>query len=223
MPDSIITSISATLNGDSAEQSVELQSFTESPNPPAGFYASERAYEDGRYVTRAKRKINNIDGGSDVGGEGGTDGSTLSLSSTASQEPLATHEMFQSGTYEVTADEWQKWKAWLADPNSVDGWAPDAASAGMQKFYGYYCQDRTDYLLGSTTAEVKTLESSAPSVEEVGKIQLPGVDLPSYTGKDWLLIGISAQREPGADYWTVVREYRLSAKGGWDSAIYAYA
>ena len=193
------------------EQTITVESFDAMPSPPGGAMDITYSLEDGKYVLHYTIVVD------------GT--TTYTITGGVSQEPLATHSMFQpKGAYAVTADEWKKWKIWEANPHDVDlnGWKPDDDdnSDGMQKYYAYRNSGVDDFLLGTVTMRVTETDTSEPNLSGLGGIQTPPGAPPLNNGRNWLLVGVDAERV--ADQaWKTSCEYRASRAGGWDSLIYS--
>ena len=215
----ITTAIEQKVGSEGDEQTITVESFV-GVTAPAGAKDIVVTQEDGKYVMRYTIVVTGS-------------ATTYQINGSTSQEPLATHPMFQSaGDYPITAEEWKKWKIWEADPHDPDlaGWKPDggsdsgSVSEGLKKFYAYYNRGIQDYLLGTVTMRVTTEEQSSPSLKNLGRIDTPQGAPALENGKNWLCVGIDAERTAyGYTLWKVTREYRASAAGGWDTDIYSKA
>lgn len=208
----VTTSSSLKIGEQGDEQTVIVESFIDMPQPPSGAKEIQQTHEDGKYVLRYTFVVDNSP-------------TTYTITGAMSQEPLATHPMFQqSGDYAVTADEWKKWKLWDADPHDIalTGWTPDGTgvSDGMKKYYAYRNRGIDDFLLGTVTMRVVQSNQTEPSLSNLGRIETPPYAPYLENGRNWLLVGIDGERI-GPSYWKVTREYRASAAGGWDQDIYS--
>jgi hypothetical protein len=210
--DSVYTSESISWTPSAGEETTyTVESFQSYPDIPNGAKNIQRSHEDGKYVSRYTL----LTGGADA---------TYTITGGVSQEPIGTHPMFGSdGGYGIEDDEWKKWKLWETDPRDPDlaGWKPDGddASTGMKKYYAYRNRGIDDYLLGTVTMRVSQEGQSGPDLGGIGRIQSPpgAPSLPD--GRNWLLVGVDAERV-GSSTWKVTREYRASGAGGWDREIY---
>ena len=205
------TAYSEKIGDQGDEQTITVESFDTMPSPPDGAKDITTSLEDGRFVLRYTIVIGGV--------------TTYTITGGVSQEPLATHPMFQSGgDYEVSADEWKKWKIWESDPHDVElnGWKPDddGNSDGMKKYYEYRNRGVDDFLLGTVTMRVTETDTNQPSLSGLGSIQTPPGAPPLENGRNWLLVGIDGERVADQS-WKTSREYRASRAGGWDSLIYA--
>ena len=215
MSDQITTSQTQKVGPEGDEQTITVESFGD-VTAPSGAKDIVQTYEDGKNVLRYTILIS----GSSA---------TYQITGSTSQEPLATHPMFRAdGDYPIDADEWKKWKIWDADPHDVDlaGWKPDddSTSDGMKKYYAYRNRGIEDFLLGTVTMRVTTEEDNSPSLENLGRIDSPANAPSLEDNKNWLCVGIDAERTAfGQALWKVSRDYRASAAGGWDPDIYSTA
>lgn len=142
---------------------------------------------------------------------------SISISATASQEPLATHPMFQSGVWAVTESEWALWKKW--DKEGMPDPVPANLSDGFTKFIELSNKGITDYLQPRAVVRVTTTESSFPSMTKLGKINYP-TSAPTLKGDaNWLLTSVEGQSESNGN-WTVTREWTSSGSNGWEEDIY---
>ena len=194
------------------ETSYTVESFLSYPGVPGGAKNIQKTHEDGKVVLRYTLLTGSVD-------------ATYTITGSVSQEPIAVHPMFgPDGNYTIEADEWKKWKLWEADPKDpdLDGWKPDAddSSEGMKKYYAYRNRGVDDYLLGTVTMRVAQEGQNEPSLDGLGRIQTPpgAPSLPN--NRNWLLVGVDAERV-GTATWKVTREYRASGAGGWDPEIYS--
>src|SRR5438477_2281881 len=126
MPDVVTQEGSKIAPESGVETSYTVESFLAYPDPPAGAKDIQRSHEDGKFTLR----YTVLDAGGDA---------TYTINGSVSQEPLATHAMFRTGDFQITDDEWKKWKLWDADPHDpeLSGWKPDNGSNGMKKYYAY--------------------------------------------------------------------------------------
>jgi hypothetical protein len=213
--DQITTSIQEKVGAEGDEQTITVESFT-GVTAPAGAKDIVMTQEDGKYVLRYTIVVSGS-------------ATTYQITGSTSQEPLATHAMFKStGDYPVTDDEWKKWKIWDADPHDVDlgGWKPDdtSTSDGMKKYYAYRNKGIEDYLLGTVTMRVTSEQQNSPTLSGLGRIETPPNAPTLEDNKNWLCVGVDAERTAyGYTLWKVTREYRASAAGGWDPDIYSTA
>jgi len=194
------------------ETSYTVESFLSYPGVPGGAKNIQKTHEDGKFVLRYTLLTGSVE-------------ATYTITGSVSQEPIAVHPMFgPDGNYTIDADEWKKWKLWEADPKDpdLDGWKPDAddSSEGMKKYYAYRNRGVDDYLLGTVTMRVAQEGQNEPSLDGLGRIQTPpgAPSLPN--NRNWLLVGVDAERV-GTATWKVTREYRASGAGGWDLEIYS--
>lgn len=194
------------------ETSYTVERFLSYPGVPGGAKNIQKTHEDGKFVLRYTLLTGSVD-------------ATYTITGSVSQEPIAVHPMFgPDGNYTIEADEWKKWKLWEADPKDpdLDGWKPDAddSSEGMKKYYAYRNRGVDDYLLGTVTMRVAQEGQNEPSLDGLGRIQTPpgAPSLPN--NRNWLLVGVDAERV-GTATWKVTREYRASGAGGWDPEIYS--
>ena len=194
------------------ETSYTVESFAGYPDAPGSAKNIQKTHEDGKFVLRYTILTGSVD-------------ATYTITGSTSQEPIGTHPMFgPDGDYTIEADEWKKWKLWEADPKDpdLDGWKPDSddASDGMKKYYAYRNRGVDDYLLGTVTMRVTEEGQSQPNLDGIGRIETPpgAPGLPD--NRNWLLVGIDAERV-GTSSWKVTREYRASGAGGWDPEIYS--
>lgn len=199
--------------GDQTTYTVE--SFVGYPVPPSGAQDIQKSLEDGKYTLRYTIK-----------GTGTSADPVYTISGSVSQEPLATHALFRTGSLQIADTEWKKWKQWESDPSNSElaGWKPDgeSASAGMKKYYAYRNRGVEDYLLGSVTMRVSEENQGQPNLANLGRLSKPSHAPALPDSRDWLLVGIDAERV-GTGRWKVTREYRASAAGGWDKEIYSKA
>lgn len=190
-------------------KTVTAESFTGWPSPPAGARDIQRSLEDGKYTLRYTIQD----------GQGQQD--TYTLSASVSQEPLATHPVFK----DIADDEWKKFKAWEKDPGdeTLGGWTPDGQSAGelMRKYTRYRNKGVEDYLLGTVTMRVAQEDQGSPNLNNLGRIASPPYAPSLPNGRNWLLVGIDAERTGPSGRWRVTREYRASGQGGWDQELYS--
>ncbi|XHR27553.1 MAG: hypothetical protein ACFUZC_16605 [Chthoniobacteraceae bacterium] len=190
------------------ENFVQLEGFDGYPSAPSGAKEISQSVEDGKYILRYKM---------------GNSETAYQVSASVSQEPLATHIKFDSGTYAVSAAEWKMWKIYDGDPTDerLYGWKPDgdSASAGMKLFYAYHNKGVEDYLLGTVTLRVTTESSAAPTLSGVGFIATPSNAPGLSDARTWLLVGVDGEKT-GTSMWKVTREYRASGPGGWDTFLY---
>lgn len=196
------------------ETSYTVESFLAYPDVPGGAKNIQKTHEDGKFVLRYTLLTGSAD-------------ATYTISGSTSQESIGTHPMFgPDGNYTIEADEWKKWKLWEADPKDPElgGWKPDSddASEGMKKYYAYRNRGVDDYLLGTVTMRVAEEGQSQPSLSGLGRIQTPAGAPSLPDNRNWLLVGIDAERV-GTSTWKVTREYRASGAGGWDPEIYSKA
>ncbi len=196
------------------ETSYTVESFLSYPDVPGGAKNIQKTHEDGKFVLRYTLLTGSAE-------------ATYTISGSVSQEPIATHPMFgPDGSYSIEDDEWKNWKLWETDPHDpeLSGWKPcgDDASEGMKKYYAYRNRGVDDYLLGTVTMRVAEEGQSQPNLGGLGRIQTPpgAPSLPD--NRNWLLVGIDAERV-GTSSWKVTREYRASGAGGWDAEIYSKA
>ena len=194
------------------ETSYTVESFQSYPAAPGGAKNIQKSHEDGKFTLRYTLLTDSAE-------------ATYTINGSTSQEPIATHSMFgPDGDYTIEEDEWKKWKQWEADPKDTElnGWKPDSddASDGMKKYYAYRNRGVDDYLLGTVTMRVAQEGQAEPSCDGIGRIQSPpgAPGLPD--DRNWLLVGIDAEKV-GASSWKVTREYRASGAGGWDPEIYS--
>ena len=214
MPDtSVITSESEKMAERGAEIACTVESFVAPPDAPAGAKDIQRSHEDGKFTLR----YTILAEGSPV---------TYTINGSVSQEPIATHPMFQAGDLAVTDAEWKKWKIWDADKKDpeLNGWEPDGAtaSAGMKKYFAYRNKGVDDYLLGTVTMRIVQEDQNAPNLANLGRIATPSGAPSLPNGRNWLMTGIDGERIDNAR-WKVTREYRASGAGGWDQDIYSKA
>ena len=196
------------------ETSYTVESFQSYPSAPGGAKNIQKTHEDGKFVLRYTLLT-------------GTASATYTITGSTSQEPIGTHPMFGSdGSYSIDDDEWKKWKLWEADPKDpeLSGWKPDSddASDGMKKYYAYRNRGVDDYLLGTVTMRVAEEGQNQPSLDGLGRIQTPAGAPSLPDQRNWLLVGIDAERV-GTSSWKVTKEYRASGAGGWDPEIYSKA
>ena len=196
------------------ETSYTVESFQGYPSAPGNAKNIQKTHEDGKFVLRYTLLTGSAE-------------ATYTISGSTSQEPIGTHPMFGSdGSYSIEDDEWKKWKLWEADPKDpeLSGWKPDSddASDGMKKYYAYRNRGVDDYLLGTVTMRVAEEGQSQPSLDGLGRIQTPSGAPSLPDERNWLLVGIDAERV-GTSSWKVTREYRASGAGGWDPEIYSKA
>jgi hypothetical protein len=137
-----------------------------------------------------------------------------------SQEPLATHPMFQKGADKIEQDEWGKYKKWQSDPTSVD-WTPDGpkASASFKKYWSFVERGIEYFLNGTVEMQITEIVSSQPSIRQLGRRDTPpnAPSLPN--GRDWLVVGVDADNL-GVGEWRQTTTYRASMDDGWDQGIY---
>jgi len=189
-----------------------VESFQNYPDAPGGAKNIQKTHEDGKFVLRYTLLTGSAE-------------ATYTITGSVSQEPIGTHPMFGSdGSYSIDADEWKNWKLWEADPKDpeLNGWKPDCddASEGMKKYYAYRNRGVDDYLLGTVTMRVTEEGQSQPTLDGLGRIQSPAGAPSLPDGRNWLLVGVDAERV-GTSTWKVTREYRASGAGGWDAEIYS--
>ena len=152
-----------------------------------------------------------ISGGSDAA-------ASVSVSATASQEPLATHPYFQTGgKWAVTEAEWKKWGEW--DKTTVPNPLPAGLSAGFQKFIQLTQKGFTDYLQPRVVVRNTTTQNNFPSLRNLGRIDSPSSAPTLPGGANWLLSGVEGQREQGGS-WTITQEFTSSGAMGWNEDIY---
>jgi hypothetical protein len=217
--------VTTSQNSQGLQTTYIVESFASMPSAPSGALDIQTDYTDGKYTLRYT-----LPGGA-----------LVAIQGSCSQEPLATHPMFQpGGKYPVTTEEWKNWKLWVANPHdpllNPQGWMPDGTgpggggsdssgsgvSEGMKKFYAYYNRGVEDYLLGTVVMKVTTDEINSPSLSMLGRLSTPSGAPALPDKRNWLLTGIDAEQQVGGGY-KVVREYRASAAGGWDPLIYSHA
>lgn len=194
------------------ETTYTVESFFGYSDVPGGAKNIQKTLEDGKYVVR----YTIVTGGADA---------TYTITGGVSQEPIGTHPMFGSqGGYSIGEDEWKKWRIWESDPKDPElaGWKPDGsdASSGMKRYYALRNRGVDDYLLGTVTMRVSQEGQSGPDLGGIGRIQSPSGAPALPDSRNWLLVGVDAERV-GSASWKVTREYRASGAGGWDPEIYS--
>ena len=185
-----------------------VESFNGYPSAPMGAKDVVSKHEDGKFTLSYTLQT-------------GDSAAVYSIKGSTSQEPLATHAMFRSGDWAITAEEWRKWKLWETDPKDADlaDWKPEKGSVGMQAYYDYRNRGVDDYLLGTVTMTISVEDSGMPNLRGLGRRATPEGAPSLDEGRTWLLTGIDAD-SVGRTTWKVTREYRASGAGGWDPNIY---
>lgn len=190
-------------------KTVTVESFSGWPSPPGDARDIQRSHEDGKYTLRYTIQ------------DGQSQQDTYTLSASVSQEPLATHPLFK----DIEDSEWKKFKAWEKDPGdeSIGGWTPDSesASASMRKYSKFRNKGIEDYLLGTVTLRVAEDNQGTPRLSNLGRIDSPSYAPSLPNSRNWLLVGIDAERTGASGRWRVTREYRASGPGGWNEELYS--
>ncbi len=139
-----------------------------------------------------------------------------------SQEPIATHPMFQTGAFKIDQAEWRNYRKWQADPGSVS-WSPDNASSAFKKFYELVERGVESFLAGTVEVQITEVQPNQPRMRDIGRIEAPPNAPILANGRNWIVVGLDADRlfaEQGRIEWRVVTTYRASAAGGWNRDIY---
>lgn len=143
-------------------------------------------------------------------------------------EPLETHPYFNGGDKDIPANIKTKWAIYKKNPADafLSGWTPaNETNENFVFFYSYIKKGVESYYVGRVTARVTVLETGAPDMNSLGRIDGWGGGWPSgFTppGGDanFILSGVRSQQE-GAFFRTTY-EYQSSPAGSsWDFQLYA--
>lgn len=209
-------------------QTITTQNLSTEPtkNPNARSYRSEHV--DGVYTLVEEFLIEQGEPQFSFDGQIGT-------------EPLETHVMWTAlGAYPISDDLKRQWATYKRNPSdaylvgkgtgtSTDNpqnlWQPAAETdTNFQKFYEYIKQGVESYYVGRITVRVTVLESGAPNMEHLGKLDNWAGGWPSGfvypLQANFILSGVRSQQE--GDFYRTTYEFLSSAGGSaWDSEIYA--
>lgn len=154
-------------------------------------------------------------------------------------EPLETHPVFNAGGNLAISDNLKKLyttykrnpaDAFLAGKgtgvttqNPLNLWQPATEEdSNFAAFYGYVKQGVESYYVGRVTARVTVLESGAPNMSLLGKIDEWSSWPDGFTpplGANFLLSGVRSQQE--GNFFRTTYEYTSSAGGtAWDVTLY---
>lgn len=155
-------------------------------------------------------------------------------------EPLETHPIWSGiGAYPIPDNLKQQWATYKRNPsdaflagkgtgatteNPSNLWQPAAeTNANFAEFYGYIKQGVESYYVGRITVRVTVLESGAPDMTNVGRLDNWGGGWPSgFTyppATNFILSGVRSQQE--GDFYRTTYEYQSSPAGtAWDADLY---
>jgi hypothetical protein len=149
----------------------------------------------------------------------------FSFDGSVSTDPLETHPRYSDPTEGIPSAIQEKWLRWKKNPSDagLDGWKPeDEANARFAEFYGYFTKGVEVFFSPRVTARVTVLESGAPDLLNLGKLDVWGGGWPAgFTvpeGVNFLLSGVRSQQE--GEFFRTTYEYMSSAPGGWSMIIY---
>ena len=189
-----------------------VDALTELTEPiwPADSFDREMSWSDGKQIATYSQYE-------------ATTTSEYSIRGTVSQEPLETHYRWTKGVKIVEAAEWKKYAKWKSDPSSGT-WRPDnaEATANFKDFYSYIERGIEFFLASTVEMTVTTITSTAPVLANIGTID-PPVDAPVLPrSRDWLIVGIDADKLNDTKF-RVVTTYRASGDGGWENDLYSFS
>lgn len=196
------------------EKKVTVQDFDAFPEAPADAKDVRRVVKDGVFTltyTIADDEYQDGTGGQDTT----PPGITITISGAVSQEPLATHPFFKD---HITQEEWAKWKKYEDGDKTWDPWTE--GSERMQAYAYKRGIGQDSFLDGGCTVRITQEELAKPDLTNLGKIQNPPYAPILPGARNYLLVGVDSTRSGRAGAWTVTREYRSSAPGGWDEDLY---
>jgi hypothetical protein len=196
-----------------------LESLEDYPAVPADSYNVTKSLSDGVYrVTYDDTGDANGSGG---GGGGGGSSSSYSyeIHTTTSSEPLKSFWKFApGGTWELSESDLRK----IQDcEQGVKKWSDflSSSSTGLKEYCRLMNRGIESVLKPSITLSITTVESSLPSMSDIGKIATISNAPTLPTGANWLLTGMNATAIADGR-WKISKEYRASGQGGWESTLY---
>jgi len=188
------------------KQMENLDSGSSPPGWPANSFNREVSTADGKTTARYSVYEN-------------TPSEQYVIRGSMSQEPIATHPMFHKGDSKIEAAEWKKYRKWQADPSSTT-WRPDGsdASAAFKKFYSFIERGTEYFLNGTCEIQITEVINGTPSIRQLGRIDAPPSAPSLPNGRDWLIVGVDAEKI--GDQWRQTVTYRASMDFGWDNELY---
>jgi hypothetical protein len=155
-------------------------------------------------------------------------------------EPLETHPIWSvQGAYPITDELKKQWATYKRNPNDSflvgkgtgattenpsNLWQPATeANSSFATFYEYIKQGVENYYVGRITVRVTVLESGAPNMTNLGRLDVWWGGWPSGfvypPGCNFILSGVRSQQE--GDFYRTTYEF-LSSQAGttWDADLY---
>jgi hypothetical protein len=184
------------------------ESFTGMPSAGGGAKNIRKSHADGKYTVTFDIPPQEQNPGNQ--------GDEYSVEGSMSQEPIETHEKFQS----IDAETWRKWNLYKNNPTDPElgNWKPEESAAAT--LAALYNKGITDYLVPRAVVRITKREGGPPNLGRLGKIGSPP-GAPAVPGStNWMLVGASGNRSAEDGKWTTSYEYMSSGPGGWDREVY---
>ena len=149
----------------------------------------------------------------------------FSFDGSVATDPLETHPRYSDPTEGIPKAIQTKWLLWKKNPSDagLEGWKPqEETNSRFAEFYNYFRQGIEVFFTPRVTVRVTVLESGAPDLTNLGKMDTWGGGWPAgFTvpeGVNFILSGVRSQQE--GEFYRTTYEYMSSAPGGWDIIIY---
>lgn len=193
------------------ENIADLTALTE-PSWPQGSYDRELTFADGKQVATYSEYV----------ATGSTTGD-YSIRGTVAQEPLETHYRFTKGDKKIEETEWKKYAKFKNDPSTTT-WRPDGdeATDNFKEFFSFIERGIEYYLASTVEMTVTKIVEVPPVLANIGTIDPPDNAPTLPRSRDWLIVGIDADKLNDRTF-RVVTTYRASGDGGWENDLYKFS